>query len=323
MRNSRIIAALGAFIMAFAVLMFVPAPANAVDTDQFKVFQANLGSGKDSDLNNDDVYAGHNTNEDPITDVSRQAAIYDVHVIVAQEVCQDDVARMVTRLNGTTGATWTAGQFHTLKTTSPNYPNDCQQPGRTVHPDGTRGSGKGNVIFTRLGIDAIRYTPLGTTASDGRIFALSGIDVTFQGTTVSVYTTHLPSGSDAEAVNARFNYAQQIKNVVDAREQVVPTVLAGDFNIGLKTNVTDLFHRINQAGTGLNSDGKFWEADHEYGTCSFGYCRDAEKTIGTLKYDYVYFGKKYGKSMASVNMDLLDNSTSNHKIAYGRSAFTY
>jgi len=342
--RNRVLVTLIAMITACSGLLLTAAPAQAVDSEPFVVVQANLGSGVDSDLNKDGAYAGHGSNEDPILAASDKARVYGAHVITMQEVCSEDVERMRVHLQNITGVPWYSSRFAQMSGPSANYPNSCQQPGRP----GAATNAKGNVMLTRVPIYANEDTISLLGEHSGRTFTLGCMNVQFAGSSINgartaVCNTHLPSGGSGTTAEAlRLQYAQEIKNGipfrthpngvaysssggVDAIEQLVPTVLAGDFNIGLKTDVTDLFHRINREGTGLNSTGKFWEADHETGSCSYGFCREAAATLdsGCCKYDYVYFGKKYGKGPASVDLDVHGNPTGNHKIIVSQSRFTW
>lgn len=350
MNSIRKSAALAAALITCTGLLITAAPASAVDSEPFVVVQANLGSGVDSDLNSNKVFdGGFGGAEDPILAVSDKARAYGAHVITLQEVCSEDVERMRVHLQNITGAAWTASTFAQMQGPSANYPNSCQQPGRP----GASTNAKGNVMFSRLGIyggeDTVSY--LGT--ADGRTNTLACMNVPFAGSAAdgartTVCNTHLPAvkkdsaGNDTNAAE-RLAQAQRMKNGIaaatvnnhaysasggtDAMEARVPTVIAGDFNTGLKTNVQDLFHRINRAGTGLNTTGKFWEADHEtnQAACSYGFCRDGASTLdsGCCKYDYVYFGKTYGKGPASVDFDVHGNPTGNHKIIVSQSRFTW
>lgn len=339
MIKSRIVAVLSALTLSSTGLVLAATPASAAESEMFKVIQANLGSGHDNvDVGvGNGVYDGHGSAEDPILAVSDKARAFGAHVITLQEVCSEDVYRMQVHLQNITGVAWTASTFARMQPSGVN--NSCERHrGRPME--------KGNVMFSRLGIyageDTVSY--LGTHI--GRTFTLGCMNVPFAGSAsngarTQVCNTHLPSGGDGAASEARISYAKKIKNGIaaatvngisysahggiDAVEQLVPTVFAGDLNKGLMSTEQDLFHRINRAGTGLNSSAKFWEADHEYGDCSYGYCRAAASTMdGTnLKYDYVYFGKKYGKGPGSVDLEVHGNPTGNHKIIYARSKFAW
>lgn len=341
--HNRVIVALIAMVTACSGLLLTAAPAQAVDSEPFVVIQANLGSGVDSDLNKDGVYAGHASNEDPILAVSDKARVYRAHVITMQEVCSEDVERMRVHLQNITSVPWYNSQFAQMSGPSKRHPNSCQQAGRT----GKSTNAKGNVMLTRVPIYANEDTLSLLGEHSGRTFTLGCMNVAFAGSRdngarTAVCNTHLPAGSSGTAATKRLRYAKQIKNGiprrthpngvaysssggVDAIQRLVPTVLAGDFNIGLRTNVSSLFHRINSAGTGLNGAGKFWEADHETGSCSYDYCRKGSATLdsGCCKYDYVYFGTKYGKGPASVDLDVHGNPTGNHKIIVSQSRFTW
>ncbi|MEO5665140.1 MAG: hypothetical protein ABIR39_17890, partial [Nocardioides sp.] len=91
----KFMALVAAMIVACAGLTVIASPASAVDSEPFVVVQANLGSGVDSDLNDNKVFDGaFGGAEDPIIAVSDKARAYSAHVITLQEVCSEDVERM-------------------------------------------------------------------------------------------------------------------------------------------------------------------------------------------------------------------------------------
>src|SRR6476620_2828156 len=92
-----------ALVMACTALMFTAATARA-EEQTGKIICHNPGSNADSDLNNDGVYAGHGSVEDPITRVVNRIQAENPHAACLQEVCEVDVQRMLNQL----GAPWVA-----------------------------------------------------------------------------------------------------------------------------------------------------------------------------------------------------------------------
>lgn len=316
--NRKIMAVISALLMAAAVLL--PAsPASAQETALIKVITANLGSGHDN-VNKgvaNGVYDGHGSAEDPLTALKNRINAYNPHVVTVQEACSEDLGRMKAAYPG-----W---EFSSFAAMQPNqwgtqWTNACGE---------ARGYGqaKGNFVMTRKNLLGETIHPL--LYHDGRSVTLGCITMQLRvGFNVEVCNTHLSAGDQPEDFDARDTEAVAIRNIVNPiNANGGAVVVTGDWNTEPKTYPVDQLHRVNRAGTGVNTNDFFWEVDMEdtlTGSCttSFGFCRDGRPTIGLnngdpRKLDYIFVGQARSLNKSSVSAYTTSNPVSHHEILHG------
>ena len=318
------IAAAIALVAACAGLLVAAGPASAAEA-KFKVVSHNLGSDHDNIglLAPKKDYNGHSSIEDPIDRVIQVIRADNPHVALLQEVCERDVQRMLDEL----GAPWVASTFAATQPAKaypdPNgWNNSCERMRE-------RSMGKGNVMLTRLPIWAGEDLVTEVGYHDGRHITLACMNVAWGGVLggrVQACNTHLSAGREKADRAARTSQAKQIRTMVNATEAQVPMVLGGDFNSLPKTGVVDKFHAVNRNGTAFNKN-RFYEGDHQCAT-AFGFCRDGVATHGAQgdnprKIDHVFFGRKWTKFPASVELDTQDSATSYHDVITARTKFKW
>ena len=316
-----------ALVMVCTTMMFAAAAAQA-EEQTLKIVCHNLGSCHDSDLNNDGVYAGHGSVEDPITRVVNRIQVENPHAACLQEVCEEDVQRMPNQL----GAPWVASQFVPTQPAKPypspdGYNNSCED-------HRMRSTGKGNVILTRKAIwpgedFTVELIPTYPHQYNGRYHRMGCINIMkggVNGGRMQICNLHLTAGSDPADEAQRNSQAIQARNYLNGIEHLMPVVLAGDFNSEPKTYVIDQFHRVNRAGTAWNTEDLFYEGDHECSS-SFGFYRDGAPTHGVnnnpKKIDHVFFGKTYTKSPSSVDLYTRASDTSYHEVITAKTVFQW
>jgi endonuclease/exonuclease/phosphatase family metal-dependent hydrolase len=323
------ISLVAALVMACTALVFTAAAARA-EEQTVKIICHNLGSNADSDLNNDGVYAGNGSVEDPITRVVNRIQAENPHAACLQEVCEVDVQRMLNQL----GAPWVASQFVPTQPAKP-YPS----------PDGFNNScedqrhistGKGNVILTRMQIwpgeeGTVELIPaIANHQYKGRYIRMGWINIVkggVMGGRMKICNVHLSAGDAAEDVTQRNSEAVEARNYLNGVEPTMPVVVAGDFNSVPKTYVIDQFHGVNRAGTAWKLDSHFYEGDH-VGTNTFGYWRDGAPTHGVngldpIKIDHVFFGQTFTKSPSSVDLYTRWSDTSYHEVITATTIFQW
>ena len=328
-RARKSVALVAALVMACTAPTFTVSPAQA-EEQTLKVVSHNLGSCHDSDLNNDGIYAGHGSVEDPITRVVNRIQAEQPHAACLQEVCEEDVPRMLSQL----GAPWVASQLVPTQPAKPipspdGYNNACEE-----HRG--RSTGKGNVILTRMGIwpgedITVELIPaIPNHQYKGRYHRMGCINIVKGGVLggrMQICNLHLTAGSDPADETQRNSQAIEARNYLNGIEHQLPVVLAGDFNSLPKTYVIDQFNRLNRAGTAWNTADLFYEGDHACGT-SFGFCRAGAPTHGAdggnpRKIDHVFFGKTYTKSPGSVDLYTRPSDTSFHEVITASTIFKW
>ena len=313
-------ASVAALVMACTAGMFTAAPAQA-EEQTVKIVSHNLGSSHDSDLNNDGIYAGHGSVEDPITRVVNRIQAENPHAVCLQEVCEEDVPRMLSQL----GAPWVASQFVPLQPAG---------VGCSCETSRGRAMGKGNVILTRMGIwpgedITVELIPTYPHQYKGRYHRMGCVNIIKGGVLggrMQICNLHLSAGSDPADEAQRNSQAIEARNYLNGIEHMLPVVLAGDFNSQPKTYVIDQFHRVNRAGTAWNTEDLFYEGDHECAS-AFGFYRDGAPTHGVdnnpRKIDHVFFGHTYTKSPTSVDLYTRASDTSYHEVITASTVFKW
>jgi endonuclease/exonuclease/phosphatase family metal-dependent hydrolase len=328
-RTGKSISLVAALVMACTALMFT-APSARAEEQTVKIVSHNLGSNADSDLNNDGVYAGNGSVEDPITRVVNRIQAEQPHAACLQEVCEVDVQRMLNQL----GAPWVASQFVPTQPAkqypSPDgYNNSCEDQ-RHIS------TGKGNVILTRMQIwpgedITVELIPaIPNHQYKGRYHRMGCINIVkggVMGGRMQICNLHLTAGTTAEDLAQRNSEAIEARNYLNGIEPTLPVVVAGDFNSEPKTYVIDQFHRVNRAGTAWNVDDLFYEGDH-VGTNPFGFWRDGAPTHGVdgpnpRKIDHVFFGYHFTKSPGSVDLYTRFSDTSFHEVITATTIFKW
>lgn len=251
------------------------------------------------DFNACDQYGRGNADCDA-TPTQRASAIaqsitsYGPSVVMLQEVCRSTVDMII----GSLGPAWKAQFFSTYTTTD----SRCQSIDHTW----------GIAVLARSQVlDSPQSFTLGMETS-GEVRTLLCVDVAV-GLAVRACTTHLTSGSDANAAVQSNTAVDQVDPWTTARTVLV----GGDFNLNVRacgnTNVSTGLRRwySTRFGAGAtrcyNGVGSMYEVD-QYRTGGDGVYD--ETTLGSVKIDFVFGNRQHVN--ADVDGDATTSSLSDH-----------